>query len=100
MVAVGQATELRFSAFHQRDLPPLEGKLVSVSADRLVEEETGRAYYLGRVELAEDPASLPEDVAIVPGMQAEAVIMTGQATVLDYLLRPIDRTFERAMRED
>ncbi|MCI0431962.1 MAG: HlyD family type I secretion periplasmic adaptor subunit [Rhodospirillales bacterium] len=100
VVAAGQATELRFSAFHQRDLRPLEGRLVSVSADRLVEEETGRAYYLGRVELAENPASLPEDVAIVPGMQAEAVIMTGEGTVLDYLLRPIERTFERAMRED
>ncbi len=100
VVAVGQATELRFSAFHQRDLRPLKGKLVSLSADRLVEEETGRAYYLGRVELTEDPASLPEDVQIVPGMQAEAVILTGQATVLDYLLRPIERTFERAMRED
>jgi hypothetical protein len=33
-------------------------------------------------------------------MQAEAVIMTGQGTVLDCLLRPIERTFERAMRED
>ncbi len=43
MVAAGQATELRFSAFHQRDLPPLEGRLVSVSADRLIEEETARA---------------------------------------------------------
>ncbi|HXV22843.1 MAG TPA: HlyD family type I secretion periplasmic adaptor subunit [Alphaproteobacteria bacterium] len=100
MAEVGQTTELRFTAFHQRDLPPLEGKLVSISADRLVEEHTGRAYYLGRVELAEDPASLPEDVKIVPGMQAEAVIKTGEGTVLDYLLRPIERTFERAMRED
>jgi HlyD family type I secretion membrane fusion protein len=100
VVQTGQATELRFSAFHQRDLPPLEGTLVSVSADRLVEEATGSAYYLGRVDLAENPASLPKDVAIVPGMHAEAVILTGQNTVLDYLLRPIERTFERALRED
>ncbi len=37
---------------------------------------------------------------IVPGMQAEAVILTGRASVLDYLMRPIERTFQRAMRED
>ncbi len=33
-------------------------------------------------------------------MHADAVILTGCGTLLDYLLRPIERTFERALRED
>ncbi len=100
MVEIGQRAELRFSAFHQRDLPPIEGRLVSVSADRLIEEATGRAYYLGRIALAEDPSAVFDGLEIVPGMQADAIILTGRGTLIDYLLRPIERTFERAMRED
>ncbi|MCI0429946.1 MAG: HlyD family type I secretion periplasmic adaptor subunit [Rhodospirillales bacterium] len=100
MVAAGQKVELRFGAFHQRDLPPIEGRLVSVSADRLTEPTTGRGYYLGRIALTQDPARVLGGVEIVPGMQADAIILTGRGTLLDYLLRPIERTFDRALRED
>ena len=76
-IEIGQTAELRLSAYHQRDLPPLEGRLVSVSADRLIEEQTGRAYYLGRIALTEDPLRVLDGVEIVPGMQADAIILTG-----------------------
>ena len=73
---------------------------MSVSGDRLIEEETRRGYYLGRIALMEDLAPALDGIEIVPGMQADAVIPTGSGTLLDYLLRPIERTIERALRED
>jgi HlyD family type I secretion membrane fusion protein len=100
VVRTGQTAEVRFTAFHQRELRPIKGRLISLSADRLVEEKTGRAYYLGRIELLEDPAVVLEGAEIVPGMQADAIILTGQSTLFGYLKRPIERTFERALRED
>src|SRR6185312_7992119 len=100
VVRTGQAAEVRFTAFHQRELRPLKGQLISLSADRMVEEKTGRAYYLGRIELKEDPGVVLKGAEVVPGMQADAIILTGQSTLFGYLKRPIERTFERALRED
>ena len=100
VVRAGQTAEVRFTAFHQRELRPLKGRLMSVSADRLVDERSGRAYYLGRIELLEDPSAVLHEAEMLPGMQAEAIILTGESTVLGYLTRPIGRTFERALRED
>ncbi|MCI0344985.1 MAG: hypothetical protein L0221_05990, partial [Chloroflexi bacterium] len=51
-----------------------EGRLVSVSADRLVEEETGRAYYLGRVELAESLTRLFGQTEASGGRKALRII--------------------------
>ena len=76
MVRTGQAAEVRFTAFHQRELRPLKGRLISLSADRMVEERTGRAYYLGRIELTEDPGAVLKGAEVVPGMQADAIILT------------------------
>ena len=100
VVRTGQAAEVRFSAFHQRELRPLKGQLISLSADRFIEERTGRAYYLGRIELMEDPAVVLQGAEILPGMQADVIILTGESTLFGYLKRPIERTFERALRED
>jgi HlyD family type I secretion membrane fusion protein len=100
VVRAGQTAEVRFTAFHQRELRPLKARLMSISADRLVDERTGRAYYLGRIELLEDPSAVLKEAEVLPGMQAEAIILTGESTLLGYLRRPIERTFERALRED
>jgi HlyD family type I secretion membrane fusion protein len=99
VVEPGQTAELRFSAFQNRESAPIMGRLISVSADRLTEAESGRAYYLGRIALSEESSHSLKGREIVPGMQADAIILTGEGTLLDYLLRPIERTFRHALRE-
>ena len=66
------------TAFNQRNLAPIEGKVLTVSADRLTDERSGVPYFLACVILVEDLA-----VAFCPGMQAEVMIVTGERTVLD-----------------
>ncbi len=78
----------------------MKGRLISVSADSFIEERTGRAYYLGRVELLPDQEQDLDQVELYPGMQAEVMILTGSNTVLDYLAEPITRIVRRAFRED
>ncbi len=74
--------------------------MTAVSADSLVDERSGASYYLARVELAESFGKQPGDVTLYPGMPAEVMIVTGARTALDYFLRPITRSLNRAFRED
>jgi adhesin transport system membrane fusion protein len=40
-----------------------------------------------------------EQLPIIPGMTAQVDILTGEKTVMDYLLKPILKAQERALRE-
>ena len=103
-VQIGQLAEIRFSAFKTRDTRKVEGKLVEISADRLVDEgDPNRIpYYRARVEI---PGEAIEDLArnhlvLVSGMPAEVLIQTGERTLLGYLIDPIRNTFARSLIED
>jgi HlyD family secretion protein len=47
------------------------------------------------------PAELARvpDVKLYPGMPVEAIILTGERTVLDYLARPLLDSFAHSFRE-
>ncbi len=36
---------------------------------------------------------------VIPGMMATVDVITGQKTVLDYLLKPVNKVRQRALRE-
>lgn len=55
VVAGGGVTEVRLTALLHRHVLPLEGRLLSVSADRMVDDKSQRVYFLGRIELNEGP---------------------------------------------
>lgn len=106
-VKVGQVAEVRFSAFKTRDVPTIEGTLISVSADRIAGDNKERnsaetAYYLARVAVS--PVGLETlsaaDLELVPGMPAEVLINTGARTLVQYLMKPLTDSFKRAVIED
>ena len=99
VVHAGLPAQVRLTAFNQRNLAPIEGKVLTLSADRLTDKRSGVPYFLARVILVED---LAKDlaVALYPGMQAEVMIVTGERTVLDYVFRPLSQSLGRAFRED
>lgn len=89
----GLEAQVRLTAFNQRNTLPVNGRVVSVSADHLVDEANGQTYYLARIQLPETTAELQ------PGMPAEVMIVTGERTLLGYLLEPLFKSFGRAFRE-
>jgi membrane fusion protein, epimerase transport system len=103
-VRVGQVAEVRFTAFKQRDLPRIDGKLISVSADRLVDDNQGQKmpYYLARVEISAEglQALNRAQLVLLPGMPAEVLVNTGSRTMLQYLLAPLSHTLARSFRQD
>jgi len=103
-ITVGQTAEVRFSAFRQREMPKIEGKLVLVSADRLIDEtsQDRHPYYLGRVMVTpkglRDLANLK--LELVPGMPADVFIKTGTRTFWRYMTAPFSDLLVRSLRED
>ena len=81
--------------------PSIEGKVVQVSADRLTEQRTGMPYYLARIQITEKGEAELRKYKITPqaGMQTDVVIVTGERTVLQYLLRPLFSRLSSGMKE-
>ena len=100
LVRPGLEARVRLMAYKHRRVPPVEGVLTYVSADRFVDKETQRAYYTARVRIDEASLHALPEVEIMPGMPAEVLIKTGQFTVAQYMLRPFFDSFNRAFRED
>jgi len=102
-VRVGQLAEVRFLAFNQRTTRPVKGKVVLISADSLITpgaDRTTQSYYKAKVELLENPEEVMNGVKVFSGMQADVMIITGERTVMEYFLKPIIKSFNRAFRDD
>lgn len=95
----GMEASVTLSAYSRRRVPPVEGKLVVLSADTVVDQVTGQSFYSGRIEVDADELAKLDGVRLIPGMPAEVMIHTGERTVLDYILDPLRQSMSRAMRE-
>lgn len=101
-VKVGQATEVRFTAFKTRETPKIEGRLITVSADSLMDEKNKTPFYLARVEVTRQGLDdlARQHLELVPGMPSEVLINTGSRTALQYLTSPFKNMVARALTED
>ena len=98
----GQSCEIRFSAFKAAKTPKVSGRLTTLSADRLTDEQNKIGYYLARVEVDKD--GLEElrlrGLILLPGMPAEVLINTGDRTFFQYMIQPLSNIFARSLIED
>lgn len=95
---------VRLSAYDFAQYGGVEGTVEQISADTITDQDDN-TFYLARVglqrgEVEEEVAGATnQDVEIIPGMTATVDILTGKRTVLDYLLKPILRARDIALRE-
>jgi membrane fusion protein, adhesin transport system len=98
-IEVGQPVEVKVSAYDVSRYGSIRGKLAFISATTFAGEE-GRRYYRGQVRLSQDHAgSDPEKNRILPGMTAMVEIITGEKTILEYLLKPVTVAVNSAFSE-
>ena len=101
-VYVGLIADVRFSAFSSQITHVIEGKVVNVSADKFVDQQSGAEYFEAKVVLT--PAGIEQmekdGLFMLPGMPAEVMIKTGERTLLEYFLKPFTNMFARAFNED
>lgn len=78
----------------------LTGKVEHVSADTSQDEE-GNTFYIIRIRT--DASTIKneqhKEMPIIPGMVTEVDVITGKRTILEYILNPILRANEVALRE-
>ncbi|MBY3345388.1 HlyD family type I secretion periplasmic adaptor subunit [Rhizobium laguerreae] len=98
-IAPGQLARVSFPAFARYSLPPLDGVVEVVSADRMTEDRSGAPYFAATVVIDKSELAKLEGRKLMPGMSSETMIRTGARTVLSYLAEPIAQNFRRAMRE-
>lgn len=90
---------VKLSAYDFSIFGGLTAKVENISADTILDEE-GNSFYMVRVRTDRNhlgPETSP--LAIIPGMQSSVDIITGKKTVLDYLLKPIFKAKQNALRE-
>lgn len=96
-----QAAKVKISAYDYSVYGGLDGKVVGISPDTLQDEVKPEIYYY-RVFIRTEQDSLQNKAgkrfSIVPGMVATVDIRTGEKTILDYLIKPLNRARE-ALRE-
>ena len=100
VVHPGLPAQVRLMPYKHRRVPPVQGTLTYVSADRLVDKATERSYYTARIRLDENSLSSLPGVEVMAGMPVEVLIKTGKFTAAGYMLRPVMDSFNRAFRED
>ena len=78
----------------------VEGKVVTVSADLLFEENPNLPpYYLAQVEVTPEGVKELAQYKLQPGMPASVVILTGERTFMAYLLKPLLRRLHVSLTE-
>lgn len=95
----GLPAKVKLTAYDFAIYGGLEAQVEHISADTFLEDD-GSAYYLVRVR-TQEPALVRgnKSYSIIPGMTAEVDILVGEKTVLSYLLKPVLRARENALRE-
>ena len=96
-----QQAKVKITAYDYSIYGSLDGKVVTISPDTIQDEVKPEIFYY-RVYIRTDSDVLRNKAgktfAIVPGMIATVDIRTGEKTVLDYLIKPLNRARE-ALRE-
>jgi len=97
-VSLGQTAVLRFSAFNQDQPPQSGGRVIAVSADAIIDETTGAAFYEAMVAIPEE-ALAASSFQLLPGIQAEVTLRTESRSVLSYLVKPLMDSVSRTFRQ-
>ena len=98
----GQSALVKVTSYDFSIYGGLNGIVEHVSPDSVI-DETGRekeTFYI--VQVKTDHSVLThngKEYPIMPGMIAQVDILTGKKTVLDYLLKPILKAKQEALRE-
>lgn len=78
----------------------LDGVVEKISADSSIDEVSREVFYLVTVKtLSNQLGEQQSKLSIIPGMVASVDILTGKKSVLDYLLKPINKARHEALRE-
>jgi adhesin transport system membrane fusion protein len=98
----GQEANVKVTAYDFPIYGGLKGEVLSIGADSIIEKSSKgeQSYFL--ITIKTDKNYVEKDGkkgVIMPGMVVSADILTGKKTVISYLMKPITRAKENALKE-
>ena len=96
-VKAGDPVRVKVTTFDFSRYGVINGILDSISATTFLTDK-GVPFYRGVVELSKEYVG-SKQFRVMPGMTVQADIITGEKTILKYLLKPIDVTVRRGFTE-
>lgn len=98
-LVVGQNARIRFSAYDFALYGSMPATLSFISADTITDEQ-GQTFFVVRLQPRDTALQFGlQHLPIRVGMTADVDIMTGKRTILEYLLKPVNRALSNGMRE-
>ena len=98
-VIAGQRASIKLTAFDFSKFGALDGFVTKVSADSLTKED-GSIWYLCQVSVPVNMiTTMGKNIQIQTGMVAQVDIISGEKTVLEYLIQPVTKVANEAFRE-
>lgn len=103
-LVIGQKTQIKFSALHERNLPILNGQITKLSADSFADEKTGLRYFKAEIDVPETELLKVRQIrgkrtGLQAGLPVEVMVPLSKRTALTYLLEPLSQTLWRSGRE-
>ena len=106
-VKVGDTVRVKLNPFPFQKHGTLEGKIRNISEDtfqkdaRMQENEkmSAGAYYRARIPLTGKLRNTHKNFRLIPGMECQAEIKIGTRRVIEYIIHPLVKSLDEAIRE-
>jgi protease secretion system membrane fusion protein len=100
-IQVDLLADIRFNTFAHSPQLVVEGKVLSVSGDLVVDPQNPQmTHFLARLQVTPEGKNTLGARQLQPGMPAEIVIKTGERSMLTYLLNPLTKRLAGSMKEE
>lgn len=100
-LVTGARARVKVSAYDYGVYGAMDGVVTEISADTVPDEGSprGERFYRLKIEVKRGHDELQQKLALMPGMTASADIIVGRRTVWQYLMSPLSRFGQGALRE-
>jgi adhesin transport system membrane fusion protein len=94
-----QKVNVKFTAYDFSIYGGLNGVIETIGADSITERD-GSSFYIVKIRTKKSHLGSEESpLVIIPGMVAQVDIITGHRTIADFILKPIIKARENALKE-
>lgn len=99
-LSTAQEARVKITAYDYSIYGGLNGTVERIGADSVTDEVTGETYF--PIDIRADASDFKKDnenLPVTPGMVASVDIITGHKSVLQYLLKPVNKARYEGLRE-
>ena len=101
-IRLDDAVRIRLSAYDSAKYGTVDGRVIQISPDAVVDERNqGASHYLVDVAIEGDLVleETGQAITFIPGMTATVDVLSGKRTVLEYIWQPMAKVQELALRD-